>query len=118
LLPLMRRTAVLLLLIAAGCSKGPQADLQYIAEARSLAAEWAMVNEKAAQGKLTAGYVSAMRSAVRQQLQSASSALTEPNSEYAREIKGLAAEPVDAAPQRLRAYSDRLKQIEDQLESA
>ena len=50
----MARRLLLLLLLTAGCSKGPQADLPYISEARSLAAEWALVNEQAAQGKLTA----------------------------------------------------------------
>ena len=44
-------------LFLAGCSKGPEADLQYIERARSLAAEWAMVNEQAAKGRLTGTYV-------------------------------------------------------------
>jgi hypothetical protein len=33
-------------------------------------------------------------------------------------MKALAAEPADASPSTLRAHADRLKQIEDQLESA
>ena len=49
------------LLLLAACSKGPEADLQYIKQARSLAAEWALVNEQAEQGKLTAPYVASMR---------------------------------------------------------
>ena len=47
------RRALLLLLLLAGCSNGPEADLQYIKQARSAGAEWALVNEQASQGKLT-----------------------------------------------------------------
>lgn len=112
----MRRVWILLLL--AGCSKGPQADLQYISEARSLAAEWAMVNDLAGRGQLTDVYVSSMHKWLRQQVETTQSSLTQPNSDYAREIAALAAEPDDAAPATLRSHSDRLKQVEDSLESA
>jgi hypothetical protein len=44
---------LLLLLLLGGCSKGPQADLPAISAARSLAAEWALVNEQASEGHLT-----------------------------------------------------------------
>jgi hypothetical protein len=112
----MRRLLILLLL--AGCSKGPQADLQYISEARSLAAEWAMVNDLAGRGQLTDVYVRSMHKWLRQQIETTKSSLTQPNSDYAREIAALAAEPDDAPPAALRAHSDRLKQVEDSLESA
>lgn len=105
-------------LLLAACSKGPQADLQYIKQARSLAAEWALVNEQAGQGKLTPTYVSTMRQSLREQLQTSSSSLTQPNSNYGAEIGALLEQPDDAAPAELRARSDKLKQIEDQLESA
>jgi hypothetical protein len=114
----MLRKSLLLALLLAGCSKGEQADLQYIKQARSLGAEWALVNEQASQGKLTRVYVSSMHRWVRQQLQSASTALTVPNARYATEIHALLHQPDDASPQELRAHSDVLKQIEDQLESA
>ena len=114
----MARRLLLLLLLTAGCSKGPQADLPYISEARSLAAEWALVNEQAAQGKLTATYVRTMRQSVRQQLQTTATSLTKPDSRYGGEVEALLAEPVDAPPAALRAHADRLKQIEDSLESA
>lgn len=103
--------------VLAGCSKGPDADLQYIKQARSLGAEWALVNEQAAQGKLTKTYVSSMHESVREQLQSASTTLTSPDSRYAVEIQALLHQPDDAAPEELRAHVDKLKQIEDQLES-
>jgi len=114
----MRASLLLLLPLLAACAKGPQADLQYIAEARSLAAEWALVNQQAAQGKLTDAYVTAMRTSLQQQANTAAKALTQPDSDYAREMRAIAAEPLDAAPDELRAHSDRLKTIEDQLESA
>jgi hypothetical protein len=109
---------MLLLFFLAGCSKGPEADLPYISEARSLGAEWAMVNEQANRGHLTAAYVKTIRQNVRQQLQTTSKSLTEPNSAYAEEIGALLKEPDDAAPEELRAHSNKLKQIEDKLESA
>src|SRR4051794_27118858 len=51
---------VVLLLFLAGCSMGPEADLQYIKQARSLAAEWALVNEQSNAGRLTPAYVRSM----------------------------------------------------------
>ena len=112
----MRRLLPLLLL--ASCSKGPQADLQYISQARSAAAEWALVNEQARLGKLTAHYVATMRQSLRREIQSSHSALTAPESAYAREMQTLLHEPDDAPPQELRARAARLKVIEDGLESA
>ena len=112
----MRR--VWFLLALAACSKGPQADLQYIKQARSAAAEWALVNEQANAGRLTPTYVGSMHEWLRQQIQSASSALTMPDSRYAIEIQTLLSQPDDAAPEELRVHVDKLKQIEDSLESA
>lgn len=112
----MRR--LLLILLLAGCSKGPEADLQYIGQARSSAAEWAMVNERASLGQLTHPYVESMRRSLRKQIKSARSALTVPGSPYDSEMEALLAQPGDASPQQLRAHAERLKQIEDELESA
>ena len=114
----MLRRSLLLALLLAGCSKGPEADLQYIKQARSLGAEWALVNEQARQGKLSDTYVASMHQWLRQELQSASAALTAPNARYAIEIHALLKQPDDAPPQELRAHAAVLKQIEDQLESA
>jgi Tfp pilus assembly protein PilP len=114
----MLRQPLLLFLLVAGCSKGPEADLPYISEARSLAAEWALVNQQAAQDKLTANYVSTMRTSLREQVKTAAEGLTQPDAPYAREIRAIAAEPDDASPKELRAHSDKLKQIEQSLESA
>ena len=109
---------LLLFLLLAGCSKGPQADLQYISQARSLGAEWALVNEQADKGNLTRPFVSTMRQSIREQLRTAASSLTEPNSAYADQIRTLISEPDAASPAELRSHAAKLKQIEDSLESA
>jgi len=112
------RWLLLLGLFLTACSKGPQADLQYVKQARSLAAEWALINDQADQGKLNRTYVSSMHEWLRQQLQTSSTSLTEPNSGYGLEIQALLAQPDDARPEDLRGHVDKLKQIEDGLESA
>ena len=111
-----RRLVVFLFLY--GCAAGPQSDLQYIKQARSIAAEWAMVNAQAEQGKLTQSYVRSMHSWLVDDLRSASSSLTEPRSRYGEEIRALLAEPPDAPPSRLQRHADALKRIEKSLESA
>jgi hypothetical protein len=113
----MRRLLLFALAIAA-CSKGPEADLPSIGAARSLAAEWALVNDLASQGKLTPTYVQTMRKSMRGQLQTASRSLTKPQSAYATEIDALLREPDDAPPERLRAHAEKLRRFEDGLESA
>jgi hypothetical protein len=114
----MRRTPLVLLLALASCSRGPEADLQHISDAWSIAAEWALVNEQAGQGKLTATYVDSMHQWLRQQLEADANALTQPNSAYAAEIQALLKQPDDASAEALRRHADKLKQIEDGLESA
>ena len=112
------RSLLLLVLLLAGCSKGPQADLPSISEARSLAAEWALVNEQASRGRLTPTYVETMRKSVREQLQTVDQSLTQPQSAYGQEIALLLKEKAESTPEALRAHASRLKQIEDSLESA
>jgi hypothetical protein len=114
-----RNALPLLLLLAAGCSgSGPDADLQYIKQARSVGAEWALVNEQASKNQLTPTYVASMHRWLRRQLQASSTALTKPDSRYGEEIRALVEQRDDAAPDELRAHVDKLKEIEDQLESA
>ena len=112
------RLMLLVALVLAGCSKGPDADLPYISQARSLAAEWAMVNAQAASGRLTSTYVETMHKQLREQLQTAASSLTQSNSRYGEEVRAVLSQPDDASPEELGAHADRLKQIEDSLESA
>ena len=113
----MRRVLLLGLLVAS-CSKGPEADLPSIGEARSLGAEWALINEQRAQGHITSTYAETMRARLREQLQTNLSSLTQPQRDYGREIRALLAAPGDADPAQLRAHATALKRIEDQLESA
>jgi hypothetical protein len=114
----MRLVLLFVALALASCSKGPEADLPSISQARSLVAEWALVNEQASRGKVTGSYTQAMRQDLRQQLQATSKSLTEPNSRYGEEIRAALNQPDDASPAELRSHADRLKQIEDSLESA
>ena len=114
----MCRWLILLVLFASACSKGPEADLQYIKQARSVAAEWALVNEQAAKGELTDRYVGSMHKWARQQIETAAAGLTQPESAYGQTMRTLLAQPDDAPPEELRAQSDKLKSIEDSLESA
>jgi len=115
----MARLAVIALLLLAGCSsQPPQSDLQYIKQARSIAAEWALVNEQAGEGRLTATYVDSMHRWLHDGLETATVALSAPDSRYGEEMKALLAEPADASPDELRAHVAVLKQIEDGLESA
>ncbi|HZU51224.1 MAG TPA: hypothetical protein VE968_05035 [Sphingomicrobium sp.] len=89
-----------------------------IGEARSLAAEWALVNEQAAKGHLTQTYVETMHDQLRQQLQSAQRSLANPNSGYGREIRALMRLPDNATPAALRVHVGKIRQIEESLESA
>jgi Tfp pilus assembly protein PilP len=115
---MLRWALLLLLLLLAACSKGAEADLPSIGEARSLAAEWELVNEQASQGHLTRHYVDTMRQSCREQIETAAKSLTQPQSPYGAEIAALLRERDDASPTVLRAHASRLKQIEDSLESA
>jgi hypothetical protein len=114
----MARLATSLVLLVAGCARGPSADLQYVKQARSLAAEWALVNQQADSGKLTATYVASMHVWLREGLRTDAAALAEPDSAYGKEIRALLAEPQDAPAAKLRAHAEALTTIEDELESA
>ena len=108
----------LLVLTLAACSKGPEADLPTIGEARSLGAEWALINEQASKGQLGSIYVQAMRKQIREQLKTDARSLKRPASSYGQEIKALLVQPDAAPPKELRAHVTKLKQIEDGFESA
>jgi hypothetical protein len=109
----MRRLLILFVALA-GCSQGP-ADLAYISQARSLAAEWALINEQASAGRLAGPYANVMRQSIRKQLKATSKSLVVPGSRYAQEIDALLAQPADSDPNDLRAYADRLADMQDKL---
>jgi len=77
-----------------------------------------MVNQLASDGKLTAPYVSTMRKQLREQLQSLESALEQPDSTYAAEMRAGLREPDNASPALLREHAEKLKAMETALESA
>jgi hypothetical protein len=108
----------LFLLLATGCSKAPDADLQYIGDARSLAAEWALINTLAGEGKLSASYTTSMHHWLREGLRRDASSLTRRNAPYAMDMKGLLKLPDDAPAAELKRFADKLKRTEDSLESA
>jgi hypothetical protein len=114
----MVRRLLLVAFVLGSCSSGKQADLPTIAEARSLGAEWALVNEEASKGHLTSTYLRTMRSSLREQLNAAAGSLTYPHTAYGQEIAALLTEPDDATPRSLRAHVSRLQRQEDALESA
>src|SRR5690242_11109935 len=97
-------------LLLSGCSKGPETDLQYIKQARSASAEWALTNEQANRGQINAVYVSSMHEWLREAIHSSAAALTQPDSDYGREIHALLQLPDDAAPEQVRAHTKKLKQ--------
>jgi hypothetical protein len=115
---LMTRRPIIVLLLLAGCAKSPSQDLQYIKQARSLAAEWALINQQANAGRLTGTYVSSMHRWLHDDLRTTFSSLARPDSPYGKEIQALLAEPQNAAPGEIRAHGEVLKTIEDKLESA
>src|SRR4051794_9846818 len=113
----MRRSIILLLFLAS-CSRSQNQDLQYIKQARSLAAEWALIDQQGNAGELTRTYVSSMHQWLRDDLRTAFSSLAEPDSLYGKEMQSLLAEPQNAAPGEIRSHAEALKRIEDSLESA
>jgi hypothetical protein len=114
----MRWSVGACLIFLTACSSGPSADLQYIKQARSIGAEWALINEQAETHQLTATYVASMHQWLHDGLVTAAQSLSEPGSAYGREMAALLAEPADASSVALRGHVNKLKQIEDQLESA
>ena len=114
----MRPWNLLLVLALAACSKGPASDLPSIKQARSAAAEWALVNEQALHGRLNPIYVDQMRAAAHEELIAALPGLSDPTSRQASIVARLLVEPPESPPARLRAYSDDLKSVETGLESA
>jgi hypothetical protein len=101
-------------LLLAACDPAPS-QLTTVKEARSAAAEWAKVNELAAQHKVTATYAATMRDEARSQLAKAAAALPSSQSGEAQIIDRLLALPADAPATALAEHAAKLKQVEDRL---
>src|SRR5215212_1204821 len=104
----------LVFLLAAACDPAPS-DYSTVEQARSTAAEWAKVNELAAQGKLSSTYVAATRAEARSQLAKAESAFRDPKTPQASEVRALLALRDDAPAAEISAHAEALKKLEDAL---
>jgi hypothetical protein len=108
--------AAAFLLLGAADAPASRADLVTIKEARSIAAEWALVNRLAADGRLRRAYVRAMREEAIGQLESALKAMKDKDSAAAAEIGALAHLSPNASAGLLYAHARRLQSMEDALE--
>jgi hypothetical protein len=104
------------LLLVAASQPAPDRDLAAIKAARSIVAEWALVNQLAAAGRLSGSFADGMRREARQQLSERLSELSDPASPAAREIARMSQAPARVDPGALRASAQHLLAIETQLE--
>lgn len=109
----MKWTLALFLLLAA-CDAASN-ELPSVEQARSVASEWASINELEAQGRVGSTYVAMMRRDARTQLETLAGKFTDPASPQARIVNQLLGFPDDAPSERLRDRSRQLKAIEDRL---
>jgi hypothetical protein len=113
----MRARVVLILLAAlsAGCASQSDHELEALKSARSVLAEWALVEEQAHRGQAPATYVEQMRQLARDQLKTAESELTrEPQA--AALVEELRSGSPGAAD--LKRANTALEPLEKQLESS
>ena len=109
----MRMVAVFAMMLV-GCDAA-SSEYPAVIEARSAAAEWARVNELAAERLVTRTYAQTMREAARHELETAASSFSDPGSLQAAEVKALLELPPDAAPSQLRHHVEALRKIEERL---
>ena len=108
----LRTAMASLALTLASCGS----ELPTIKEARSVAAEWALVNQQATAGNANRVYVEEMRSSTSEQLTSLKDKLSDPDSREANALDALLALPPDASPDTIGKQVDRLDRIEKRLE--
>ena len=111
------RLGILLLLVAAA-PPADRKDLPAIKAARSVFAEWALVNQLAISARLQASYVDRMRKAAREQLGTNLKSLSSPTSPAALVIQHCLRLPAAAPSPVLQSCAERLRAIEVQLETA
>lgn len=109
--------ALAMLLLCAGCGPAGSEDLLAIKSARSIVAEWALINREAAAGRLSRLYADGMRREALAQL-AAEARAANPNGPVAQAIGRVSRLPADASPELLDAAAQNLSAIEDQLEPA
>ena len=105
-----------LLAALAGCGSEADKQLEAVKAARTVLAEWALVEEQAAKGQTPETYAEEMRDAAKSQLRTAQSALREDQPRAAQLMETI----VDGEPSadELKAAGSRLEPLETRLESA
>ena len=109
----MKRIALIVLTLAA-CDAASN-ELPAVEQARSVAAEWASINELEAKGRVPATYAAEMRRDARSDLETLAAKFADPRSSEARIVGELLALPEDAPPAEFTDRAERLKAIEDRL---
>jgi hypothetical protein len=109
------RFAFPLLAALAACSAQTDKQLEAVKSARSVLAEWALVEVQAANGRAPANYVEQMRELARDQLRTAEAGLAQ-QPDAAALLEQLRSGTPDAAA--LKQAGDALKPLEDSLEAA
>ncbi|MDB5710231.1 MAG: hypothetical protein JWL96_2301 [Sphingomonas bacterium] len=107
--------AVIAFLVGAAAPPDTASDLPGIKAARSIVAEWALINRAAAQHRLTPVYAEQMRREARAQLADQRRAMADPRSPASVEIARLLALPPSSDAATLDRGVARLLQIEKQL---
>ncbi|MFL6859906.1 MAG: hypothetical protein ACJ8EV_03695 [Sphingomicrobium sp.] len=111
----MRCSPAVLALVAGlgGCASPAERDLEAVKSARSVLAEWALVEAQASRDSTPATYAEEMRSAAGDQLAKARQTLRERRPEAAARLSISADGP--ANPAELRAVREALKPLETAL---
>jgi hypothetical protein len=109
------RFALLSLAALAACSSQADKQLEAVKSARSVLAEWALVEEQAAKGRAQATYIEQMRELAKDQLKTAEAGLSQ-QPDAATLLDKLRSGAPDAAA--LKQAGDALKPLEDSLEAA
>src|SRR4051812_18046567 len=100
----MKLALVPMIAAVAACSSGPSADLPVVKNIRSTAAEWALVNRQAGEGRLTNPYVAGARELAQKNIKEQASTLSNPASAAAREAAELLDLPPHAPPDAISAH--------------
>jgi hypothetical protein len=110
-----RMAPLLMGLALAACSSQSDKQLMAVKSARSVLAEWSLVERQAAQGRAPTTYIEQMRQLAKDELKTDSGELSR-QPEAARLLDALRAGSPDAAT--LKQADDALKPLEDSLEAA
>jgi hypothetical protein len=99
-----------------GCGSETDKQVEAVKAARTVLAEWALVEQQAAKGETPATYAEVMRDEAKSQLRTAQSSLLADQPEAAHLIGSLA--DGDPSADDLQSAQDSLEPLEKRLESA